>query len=134
MSKKVFVDLGFTEDEAREQAMRAEIAVRIAMWIQEHKLKQKDAAKLFKIPQPTISKIVSGNISNLSLAFLLKMLLRADIPFKICRAKSADEIEISIDEPDQIRATVYEELRMSTVSGAEEFTIVNKDAAVNVDG
>lgn len=124
MSRKVFADLGFTEDEAREQSMRAEIAVRLAMWIQDHGLKQKDAAKLFRVPQPTISKIVSGNISNLSLAFFIKMLLRADIPFRICRAKSADEIEVAIDEPDETRATVYEELCVPSEATTGQFAIL----------
>lgn len=132
MSKKVFLDLGFDEGEAREQAIRAEISARISIWIQEKGLKQKDAAKLFRIPQPTISKIVSGNISNLSLAFLVKMLLRADIPFKICRAKSADEVEISIDEPEEVRATVIEELRLSPQLESESFKIIERHARVEI--
>lgn len=133
MSKKIFADLGFTEDEAREQAMRAEIAARIGMWIQEHNLKQKDAAKLFKVPQPTISKVVSGNISNLSLAFFVKMLLRADIPFRICRARSADEVEIAIDEPEETRATVYEVMRVTNDVATEQFAIVTP-SQVSTDG
>lgn len=110
MSKNVFSDLGFADDEAREHAIRAEIAARIALWIEGHQLKQKEAAKLFKVPQPTISKIARGNISNLSLAFFVRMLLRADIPFRICRAKSADLVEVSIDENDEARATLRSEV------------------------
>jgi predicted XRE-type DNA-binding protein len=124
MSKNVFLDLGFAEGEAREHAIRAEIAARIALWIEDHQLKQKDAARLFKVPQPTISKIASGNISNLSLGFFVRMLLRADLPFKICRGKSEERVEVSIDENDEARATFYSEVVVRRDPERAQFKIV----------
>jgi hypothetical protein len=32
------------------------------------------------VPQPTISKIVNGNIEKLSIEFLIKLMVRADLP------------------------------------------------------
>lgn len=129
MSKQVFQDLGFSEDEAREHAIRAEIAAQIALLIADRNLMQKEAAKLFRVPQPTISKIVSGNIANLSLAFFVRMLLRADIPFKICRAKSAEHAEVSIDESEE-RATAYEEVNL-LVNPGDDFKVLKVDSAVS---
>lgn len=40
-----------------------------------------DPAALFRrVPQPTISKIVNGNIEKLSIEFLIKLMVRAGLP------------------------------------------------------
>lgn len=98
MSKNVFLDLGFPEDEAIERALRAEIAIRLELLIRDRGLTQKAAANLFGVPQPTISRIVNGKLANLSLAFLLRMLIRAELPFEIRRGASADDVEVTIDD------------------------------------
>ena len=90
VSKNVFLDLGFAEDEAAEHALRAELATRIATLIDDRNLTQRDAARLFEVPQPTISKIANGKLANLSLGFLIRMLLRAGLPFRIEKGATAD--------------------------------------------
>jgi predicted XRE-type DNA-binding protein len=39
-----------------------------------------EAARALKVPQPTIGKIVSGNIDKLSIEFLVRLMVRADLP------------------------------------------------------
>ena len=45
MSKNVYLDLGFSEDEAIERAIRAEIATRIELLIADRRLTQKQACQ-----------------------------------------------------------------------------------------
>jgi predicted XRE-type DNA-binding protein len=115
MSKQVFTDLGFSEDEAREQAIRADIAAHISVHIEKNSMRQRDAAKLFRVPQPTISKIVSGNLANLSLAYLIKMLIRADLPFSVVRSKATQEVDVAIGDDVSI-STNFEKAEFSQVT------------------
>jgi predicted XRE-type DNA-binding protein len=50
------------------------LAVEIERYVDKRGLTQAKAAAAFGVPQPTISKIVRGNVSKLSLEFLLEML------------------------------------------------------------
>jgi predicted XRE-type DNA-binding protein len=118
LSKKLFEDLGFRSDDASELALRSEIAARLSLLIEERNLKQKEAANLFKIPQPTVSKIINGNIDKLSLAFFVRLLVRADIPFAICRGKASPEIEVELEHVDESLPTFYSEVRSASVGYA----------------
>lgn len=113
MSKNVYLDLGFSEDEAIERAIRAEIATRIEMLIADRRLTQKQAASLFHVPQPTISKIVNGRLANLSLAFLVRMLIRAGLPFEIRRGVSAEDVEVTINDAEVAVATKRDEFQVT---------------------
>jgi len=46
------------------------------------------AKKRYEVPQPTISKIVNGNIEKLSIEFLIKLMVRAGLPDK-CQGRRA---------------------------------------------
>lgn len=83
MSLNVFADLGFPDDRAAEMALRVAVAVQIGSTIEQRQLKQHEAAKLFGVPQPTISKIQHLKLERLSLALLLRMLFKAGIPFTL---------------------------------------------------
>ncbi len=110
MSRNVFLDLGFAEDEATERALRVEIALRVELLIRDRRLTQKEAARLFGVPQPTISKIVNGKLANLSLGFLIRMLVRAGLPFSIRRGSHAEDIEVSIGDRGATSATRRDEI------------------------
>lgn len=113
MSKNVYLDLGFSEDEAIERAIRAEIAARIEILITARRMTQRQAANLFRVPQPTISKIVNGRLANLSLAFLIRMLIRAGLPFEIRRGVSADDVEVAINDAEAVAATKRDEFQVT---------------------
>jgi predicted XRE-type DNA-binding protein len=83
MSKNVFADLGFPKAEAAALQARVTLAVEIERFIEKNGLTQARAATAFGVPQPTISKIVRGDLSRLSVEYLLKMLARVGVPVQL---------------------------------------------------
>jgi predicted XRE-type DNA-binding protein len=61
------------------QALRSDVALQIARFLQRQQLSQAAAAKLLSIPQPTLSKIMNGHVSELSLELLLRIAVRAGL-------------------------------------------------------
>ncbi len=73
----VFKDLGFSDEEAVALAMRVDLAVEIEKFIKRKKMTQTKAAAYFDVPQPKISKIMSGKVSGFSIEYLVKMAAKA---------------------------------------------------------
>lgn len=67
-------------DIATVQALRADLALQISRCLARRELTQIEAARLFDIPQPTLSKIVNGRIADLSLELLIRIAVRAGLP------------------------------------------------------
>ena len=67
------------EDDATIQALRSDVALQIARFLQGQELTQAAAAKLLRVPQPTLSKIVNGRVTDLSLELLLRIAVRAGL-------------------------------------------------------
>jgi predicted XRE-type DNA-binding protein len=67
------------DDDATIQALRSDVALQIARYVQRQELSQAAAAKLLRIPQPTLSKIANGRVSDLSLELLLRIAVRAGL-------------------------------------------------------
>jgi predicted XRE-type DNA-binding protein len=83
MGKNVFSDLGFSKAEAAALQARVTLAVEIERYIEKNGLTQAKAATAFGVPQPTISKIVRGDLSRLSVEYLLKMLARVGVTVQL---------------------------------------------------
>jgi len=83
MSRNPFLDLGFPREKAIAQHIRSELAARLEQHIERKGWSQTAAARAFRIPQPTISKIVNGNIDRLSIEFSIKLIVRAGLPVGI---------------------------------------------------
>ena len=83
MSRNPFLDLGFPPEEAAALHIRSQLAAALEHHINRKGWSQTEAAKALKVPQPTISKIVNGNIEKLSIEFLIKLMVRADLPVRI---------------------------------------------------
>lgn len=77
-SGNVFADLGFAEQEAANLKVRAELMATLETWIHDNRLKQKDAARLFKINQSRVSDLVNGKIDKFSIDTLVNMLALTD--------------------------------------------------------
>jgi predicted XRE-type DNA-binding protein len=67
------------DDDATIQALRGDVALQIARFLQRQGLSQAAAAKSLRIPQPTLSKIANGRVSDLSLELLLRIAVRAGL-------------------------------------------------------
>ncbi|MGH8306991.1 MAG: XRE family transcriptional regulator [Gammaproteobacteria bacterium] len=61
------------------QALRNDVALQIARYTQRLGISQLAAAKQLDVPQPTLSKIVNGHTSDLSLELLLRIAVRAGL-------------------------------------------------------
>ncbi len=60
-------------------ALRSDVALQIARYAERLGISQLAAAKQLDLPQPTLSKIVNGRTSDLSLELLLRIAVRAGL-------------------------------------------------------
>ena len=67
------------DDISTIQALRGDVALQISRFLARQKLSQAAAAKLLRIPQPTLSKIVNGRVLDLSLELLIRIAVRAGV-------------------------------------------------------
>jgi predicted XRE-type DNA-binding protein len=64
-------------DIATIQALRCDLALQIARFVERSGTSQVAAARLLGIPQPTLSKIANAQVSGLSLELLIRIAVRA---------------------------------------------------------
>jgi predicted XRE-type DNA-binding protein len=92
MSRNPFLDLGFPREDAIALHIRSQPAATLELHIEQKGWSQTQAARALRVPQPTISKIVNGNVEKLSIEFLVKLTVRAGIPVYVWRASHARRI------------------------------------------
>ena len=76
-SGNVFIDLGYSPEEAAILQMRADLMVRLRKFIEAKKLTQADAAKILCVSQSRISDLVRGKWERFSLEMLVTLATRA---------------------------------------------------------
>lgn len=76
-SGNVFVDLGFSREEAEVLAMRAELMARLRALISERGWTQQEAAKRLGVSQSRVSDLVRGKWEKFSLDMLITLAARA---------------------------------------------------------
>ena len=59
------------------EALRSDLALQIARHVERHGQTQSAAARRLGIPQPTLSRIMSGQVKGISLELMLKVATRA---------------------------------------------------------
>ncbi len=72
-TENVFADLGFPN--ADEHLVKAKLVVKIDAILKKRRLKQVDAARLFGIRQPDVSKMLRGEFRQFSVERLLRFLV-----------------------------------------------------------
>jgi predicted XRE-type DNA-binding protein len=70
-------------DIAVVQALRSDVALQLARFTQRLGVTQVVAAKRLGLPQPTLSKILNGRVSDLSLELLIRIAARAGLPMTL---------------------------------------------------
>lgn len=65
------------------QALRADTALQIARYIRAKGFNQTTAARHLKLPQPIVSKIMTGRVTELSLELLIRAAVRANLPMTL---------------------------------------------------
>jgi len=89
-SRNVFKDLGLRNSE--EHLIKAQLVHKISTLMRERRLKQVDAAKLFGVRQPDVSKMLRGEFRQFSVERLLRFLvaLNQDVEIVIKPHRSKD--------------------------------------------
>ena len=93
-SGNVFADLGCKD--AEQKQAKANIAINIRRAINDHKLTQSEAARRLGIDQPTISRLLKGQLKGFSTDRLLKFLTALDQDVTITIRPSNDHGRISV--------------------------------------
>ena len=83
MTNNVFAEIGL--EDADELLVKAGLAMRISKCIATLGLTQKQAARRMKLDQPSVSRLVNGNLDEFSTERLMKFLLRlgADVEIRV---------------------------------------------------
>ena len=91
-SGNVFKDLGFSDEEAEEELLKAELGVEIFRILEERGLTQKEAAKILGVKQPEISRLKHGKFSYYSVERLMRFLKRLnhDIEIRITSVENRE--------------------------------------------
>ena len=76
-SGNVFVDLGYSPDEAAILQMRADLMADLRKFIKTKKLTQTDAAKIFGVSQSRVSDLITGKWEKFSLEMLITLATKA---------------------------------------------------------
>lgn len=103
-------------DQAAIQALRRDLALQIARHVGRDGLTQVAAAKRLAIPQPTLSKIMRGQVQAVSLELMLKVAVRAGLSVVLQTGHDAAEAGVYVSGittslPARIKSRVAEKAR-----------------------
>ena len=109
------------------QALRSDLALQIARHIMGNGQTQVAAARRLAVPQPTVSQIMHGKVSQLSLELLIRIAVRAGLPVVLQTGKDAEEAGAFVaGEPLQesriLRSKVALEARQALSADARNMT------------
>ncbi|MEN9708639.1 MAG: hypothetical protein RIQ68_1047 [Pseudomonadota bacterium] len=75
-SGNIFADIGLPNPE--EHLLKAQLVVKITELMKQRKLKQREAAELFSMTQPDVSKMLRGHFHQFSVERLMRFLVALD--------------------------------------------------------
>ena len=81
------------------QALRVDVALQVARCIQRRGLNQLAAAKQLDVPQPTVSKVMNGRVSDLSLELLIRIAVRLGLPIVLQNGQAPEEAGAFVSSP-----------------------------------
>ncbi len=82
-SGNVFIDLGYSKDEAAILQMRADLMADIRKFIKTKKITQAEAAKIFGVSQSRVSDLITGKWEKFSLEMLIILVTKAGMHVKL---------------------------------------------------
>lgn len=109
------------------QALRSDVARQISRFMESEQLSQAAAAKLLRIPQPTLSKVVNGRVSDLSLELLIRIAVRAGLMLVLQTGAVPEEAGAFVsgglpDAPPGTRSKLADEARDELLLAARDMT------------
>lgn len=78
-------------EDATIETLRRDVALQIARFAARVGVTQIAAAKQLGIPQPTLSKIINGRVSDLSLELLIRVAVRGGLPLALQTGHGPEE-------------------------------------------
>ena len=85
-SGNVFIDLGYSPEEAAILKMRADLMAELRKFIKAQKLTQAKAAEMFGVSQSRISDLIRGKWERFSLEMLITLATRAGMRVTLKKA------------------------------------------------
>lgn len=85
-SGNIFKDLGFPDEVAEEEMLKAELGAEIFRILEERQLTQVEAAKLLGVKQPEIARLKAAKLSYYSVERLMRFLKRLNCEVSIRRS------------------------------------------------
>jgi predicted XRE-type DNA-binding protein len=82
-SGNVFLDIGFSPDEAQNLHLRSELMNKIEHFVRSSGLTQKECAARMGVTQPRLNDLLKGKIDKFSLDALVNMLGHAGIRVRV---------------------------------------------------
>ncbi|RKP43741.1 helix-turn-helix domain-containing protein [Trinickia fusca] len=91
----LFAELGFASDEAQRYqdesraligqtlALKEQLMGELASWIEDHHLKQAEAAEVLHVTRPRVSDVVNKKAGKFTIDALVEMLARVGKPVKV---------------------------------------------------
>ena len=85
-SDNIFKDLGFPDDVAKDELLKAQLGVEILRILKERKLTQTETATMFGVKRAEISRLINAKLSDYSVERLLRFLecLNCEVSIHIC--------------------------------------------------
>ena len=114
-------------DQAAVQALRSDLALQIARHVGRDGQTQVATAKRLDIPQPTMSKIMRGQVDAVSLELMLKIAVRAGLPVVLQTGKDPAEAGVYVSgittsKPARIKSRLAEEARRAVSESVRSLT------------
>ena len=85
-SGNVFIDLGYSPDEAAILQMRADLMADLRKWIKGKRLTQAKAAEILGVSQSRVSDLIRGKWERFSLEMLITLSTRAGMRVTLKKA------------------------------------------------
>ena len=114
-------------DQAAVKALRSDLALQIARHVSRDGHTQVATAKRLAIPQPTMSKIMRGQVEAVSLELMLKIAVRAGLSVVLQTGKDPAEAGVyvsglPISKPARIKSRLAEEARHAVSESIRSLT------------
>jgi predicted XRE-type DNA-binding protein len=114
-------------DEAAIKALRSDLALQIARHVECDGQTQVAAAKRLAIPQPTMSKIMRGQVDEVSLELMLKVAVRAGLSVVLQTGKDPAEAGVYVSgttpsQPARIKSRLAEAARHAVNESVRSLT------------
>jgi predicted XRE-type DNA-binding protein len=91
----LFLELGFSDEEAKRlqttsrqqindtRQLKEQLMSELAEWIEQHHLKQADAAQILMVSRPRVSDVVNKKTAKFTIDSLVEMLSRVGKPVRL---------------------------------------------------